>query len=301
MTLEQLKSFVAVVDQGGFHAAAHYLHRSQPAITNAVKSLEQQLSLRLFDRTQYHIQLTSQGQAFYKHATALLQHSEGIKQFATALNQGVEPKIVIAIDTILPIDQYAPIFIHMMESFPHTEFQFTLEALNGATELVLEGKADLALTDYIVHNDLLEALPLENIPLVATAARQYAEQHQDKLSNPSRIHECNQIIIRDSSTKEPKQSLGLVNHARHCVVSDIHTKNQFIHAGLGWGRQPEYLIKDALMKGTLVELKADHFKCRDVHLSALRLQQAFHGPVAKAFWQSLCQRNSSIAPPNPAK
>ncbi len=48
MTLEQLKVLCAIVDEGGFRAAAETLHRSQSAISIAIRKLEEELDLSLF-------------------------------------------------------------------------------------------------------------------------------------------------------------------------------------------------------------------------------------------------------------
>ncbi|GAA1290436.1 LysR substrate-binding domain-containing protein [Pseudonocardia aurantiaca] len=70
--LDWLETFVAVVDSGGFSAAAESVHRSQSRVSSHVASLEQALGARLFDRRHRPVVLTDVGEAFLPHARAVL-------------------------------------------------------------------------------------------------------------------------------------------------------------------------------------------------------------------------------------
>lgn len=70
--LDWLETFVAVVDSGGFSAAAHVVHRSQSRVSSHVASLEQALGAPLFDRRHRPVLLTDVGEAFLPHAREIL-------------------------------------------------------------------------------------------------------------------------------------------------------------------------------------------------------------------------------------
>ena len=61
LTLHQLKVFMVVAQQGGFTSAAEELSSSQPGLTSAVRQLEEELQVRLFNRTTRRVELTSAG------------------------------------------------------------------------------------------------------------------------------------------------------------------------------------------------------------------------------------------------
>ncbi len=71
--VEWIVAFVAVAEYGGFSAAAKALYRSQPRISNHVAALEQQLGIRLFDRSVHPAALTPEGRALLPLAQQLLQ------------------------------------------------------------------------------------------------------------------------------------------------------------------------------------------------------------------------------------
>ena len=73
MELRQLEYFCTVSSLKNFTKAAHFLHVSQPSVTKAIQSLEAELNLLLFDRSQKHIALTEAGQVFLLHSKKILQ------------------------------------------------------------------------------------------------------------------------------------------------------------------------------------------------------------------------------------
>lgn len=72
MDLLSLEYFVAVVDNGGFNAAAEVLGKTQPALSRRVQQLEQRLGSRLLERGPWGIRLTSRGAVLYEGGRKLL-------------------------------------------------------------------------------------------------------------------------------------------------------------------------------------------------------------------------------------
>jgi DNA-binding transcriptional LysR family regulator len=89
--LEWLGSFLAVVDHGGFAAAAENVYRSQPSISSHVADLEHRLGAVLFDRKERPVRLTEAGMAFLVHARAVkaeLESGEAEVQAVLGLLRG---------------------------------------------------------------------------------------------------------------------------------------------------------------------------------------------------------------------
>ncbi len=73
MELRQLEYFLMVSKVNSFTRAAERLYVSQPAVTNAIRSLEDELGVQLFDRNQKQAFLTSEGQVFCKHVENIMR------------------------------------------------------------------------------------------------------------------------------------------------------------------------------------------------------------------------------------
>jgi DNA-binding transcriptional LysR family regulator len=82
MELRHLRYFVAVAEELHFRRAAERLHVAQPAVSEQVRKLEQELGVRLFDRTQRSVALTVAGAALLEEARHVLRHAEVAQQAA---------------------------------------------------------------------------------------------------------------------------------------------------------------------------------------------------------------------------
>src|SRR5690606_15692397 len=88
-TLRQLQYFVAVAEQGGVSRAAQSLSISQSAVTEAIKELEGDLGVGLFERHPRGLTVTHKGHQFLRHATKILADvSDARRTFAGVAETG---------------------------------------------------------------------------------------------------------------------------------------------------------------------------------------------------------------------
>lgn len=76
MNIRQLKYFLAVAENLNFTKAAEKYYISQTAITQQIQSLEKELNVKLFNRTNRHVELTPSGEVFVKEAESLINHTK---------------------------------------------------------------------------------------------------------------------------------------------------------------------------------------------------------------------------------
>lgn len=76
MTLQQLEYVLAIAHEGTITKAAHTLYKAQPNVSNALKELEAELGIRIFERTSSGVQLTIEGEAFLTQASALMEQAK---------------------------------------------------------------------------------------------------------------------------------------------------------------------------------------------------------------------------------
>src|SRR2546423_13294361 len=88
LTLTRLHAFVAVVDHGGFSAAAAFLALGQSTISFHVKALERVLNARLIVYRERRVHLTSAGEELYRGASGMLRDTEQLAYTVGNLDQG---------------------------------------------------------------------------------------------------------------------------------------------------------------------------------------------------------------------
>lgn len=85
----KLLAFTTLARVGSFTHAARELHLTQSAVSHAIKSLEQDLECRLFDRLGRHVDLTAAGRQLLEHADKILAEMKNAREDLTALAKGV--------------------------------------------------------------------------------------------------------------------------------------------------------------------------------------------------------------------
>src|SRR5499427_7067565 len=105
ITLQQLQCFDAVATEGSFQAAAAKLNRTHPSVFTAVKNLEAQLDLTLFDRDGYRVSLTDAGRSFHARTRIFLAELGALQNHATQLAMGEESELSVVIGDLCPFPE----------------------------------------------------------------------------------------------------------------------------------------------------------------------------------------------------
>src|SRR4051812_18950843 len=103
VSLDQLRTFIAVVDEGSFSAAGRKLRRVQSGVSEWIRALEGQLGVALFDRSSRYPVLTAEGTVLLADARAIVSGVDKLKARAKLLAGGLEPELSIVVDVFFPI------------------------------------------------------------------------------------------------------------------------------------------------------------------------------------------------------
>src|ERR1700751_6318497 len=104
VTLDQLRTFIAAVDEGSFSAAARKLRRAQSVVSETVSNLEDQIGVALFDRTGRYPKLTPAGVVLLADARNIVNGVDLLKARAKGMAAGLEPELSVVVDVFYPID-----------------------------------------------------------------------------------------------------------------------------------------------------------------------------------------------------
>ena len=95
MKMRQLEYFLTIADEGGFSRAAKRLHVAQPSLSVQIKTLEDEVGAKLFERNKRHVFLTQAGKQFQQHARAILSLADTAKIEARCAEAGELGKLDI--------------------------------------------------------------------------------------------------------------------------------------------------------------------------------------------------------------
>src|SRR5690606_6137342 len=195
MTYDQILVFHKIVSEGSFKAASQSLHRTQPAVSFAIKKLEEELGVELFDRTSYRPSLTIYGQAFFEHSQKVVQGMTELEGLAQSFNKEEEIEVKVAVDGISPLPELLKIFKQFQGNYPNTRLNLGLEILSASEKRVLEKDAQMGITHFISSPKDLEIIPIVKVNLMPVISTALFEEKNIK--RQSDLYSIDQIVLAD--------------------------------------------------------------------------------------------------------
>jgi len=286
-TLHDLQCFDAVIQAGGFQAAAASLHRSHPAVFAAVARLERQLGLELLDRSGYRVAPTAAGLSLHRRAQNLLRESQQLRAHARQLAEGEESELHIVLGDLCPRPQALALLGRFFAQCPNTRLHLHFESVSGPRERLLDDDADLIVHRIDDGDPRMQTVALGEVRMIPVVAPGFLPFPIDGAIRPERLRGLTQCVMRDSARHSPPVDYFTIDGAPQCTVADQLMKKDLIAHGLAWGHMPGFLIEEELSDGRLLSIAGRHLPGRSERLVAARRSERAHGPVAERLWAYL--------------
>ena len=251
LTLDQIRIFLAVVDEGSFSKAARKLNRAQSVVTYGIQRLEAQLDMPLFDRAGYRPTLTDAGRLLVTRARRIAEEAQAFRETARGLARGLEAELTLVLDPAFPMGPIVDALRAMSERFPTVTPRVYVQPLGAAAELVIEGTCMIGVIPLIFSDlAILKSFPMLTIELIPVVAPGHPLAAID---GPIEIHDLQghvQLVLTDRSTLTAGRDYGVLS-SRTWRLADLGAKQSMLLAGLGWGNMPAHLVEDDLARGRL--------------------------------------------------
>jgi len=257
ITLDQLRTLVAAVDEGSFSAAGRKIGRAQSVVSQTIAGLETQLNVTLFERVGRYPLPTAAGAALADEARAVLQQAGHFRARARDLAGGIEPELAIAIDATFPIQVFTSAVTDFEGTFPDTQLRVYVEGLGAVIEPVLEKRCSFAVSGVaplFSHDLSLERLHSFSLIMVVAPSHPLA-----RLTSPVRREQLSrhvQLVLTDRSSLSQGRQFGVIAQ-KTWRLADLGAKHAFLQAGLGWGGMPAWMVAADIASGKLVELDVE--------------------------------------------
>jgi DNA-binding transcriptional LysR family regulator len=244
-----LRTFLAVVDRGNYSAAAAALHMTQPAVSQQIRALEEQLGdIRLFRRVGQRMVLTHAGEELLVSARELVRLAERAEETLMALKGQVAGRVVLGCtsgggERLLP-----RLLAGFHEQFPGVGLELEI----ASPEVLLDGLTDrslnLALLQEPQRRRGLESTPLAKEPLILAAPAGHPVLKQEQLP-PAALCEYPLILPRSGTAlrraiEDLLRRRGVtLAELRPCLETDSATAQlQAVRAGMGLAFLPRSCV-----------------------------------------------------------
>ena len=291
VSLDQLRTFIAAVDEGSFSAASRKLLRSQSVVSETISNLEEQIGVQLFDRSGRYPKLTPAGLVILGDARSIITGVDLLKARAKGMSAGLEPELSVVIDVFYPIDAITQVATEFRQKYPGVALRIYVEALGGAIKPVLDGRCSIGVIGSLpVIPDTLTYERLPGIAFLMVAARDHALTcHRGKIPREV-LGKHTQIVLTDRSELSLGREFGVMSPSTW-RLADLFAKHHFLLKGLGWGGMPLHAVRKDLEEGRLSVLPIEDVPPDGLFLpmSAVWQTKSPPGPAGRWFVDRLKQ------------
>lgn len=287
MTLEELKSFVAVAEAGTFSAAARRIGKAQSVLSVHIAGLEAELGYALFDRHPKPA-ITAKGRALLMGARRVLAESQRLELRAKALHGSEDTALYMGVDLELEAPVMLDIFKAFSFAFPAVRLQ--LENLTGSEMtwffkkssmnmlLVYSSEPAIDSDEVVIGESQQQIVVGKNHPLAKIAAPTAED-----------LKHYRQLIVnaRDSEAAPP-----LIVSEDYWEVDSGLWVLEMVVRNLGWAILPQSMLSvKAALKAKITTVRAP-FDLLPLRL-VLRTKPGEVSPAMIDWWTRTLKKNST--------
>jgi DNA-binding transcriptional LysR family regulator len=253
--------FVAVVESGGFTAAARTLGVSKSAVSKRINQLEANLGIRLLHRTTRKLSLTEGGERYFEHAVQALVAAGQAEDAVTELQGEPQGKLKISSPMSFGRLHVAPLIAKLLQRYPKLQIELVMD--DRPIDLVAEG-LDVAIRSGSGGwpASTLIARKLAPLRQVLCASPEYIDRY-GLPSTPAELTEHNCVLFSLSSDANEWTLLAdgeaeTVSVSGNYKVNNSEALLEALRGGVGIGRLPTFVAGTDLKSGRLINLFGSH-------------------------------------------
>ncbi|HSB08528.1 MAG TPA: LysR family transcriptional regulator [Blastocatellia bacterium] len=285
MELWQLEVFNAVSEEKSFSRAGQRLGRTQPAISSAIKLLEDELGERLFDRLGKSVRLTAAGELLTEYAKRLLRiREEAVLAVGElrGLNRGT---LRLGANETTCLYVLPEVLAAFKQAYPQVQVDIHRAITRSITERVIDGTLDFGIVTLPIKNSRLEALTIhrDELALIVGPGHSLSSRRSVRMSDledePFILHKIG-TTTRERLVKHFRE--GGVKMKVTMELASIETIKRFVSIGMGISIVPRLCISKEIEEGSLtaVSIRDARFKRK---LGLIYIKGRYQSQAARAF------------------
>jgi len=254
MELTQLEFFLMVVEQGSFSKAAVHVYRTQPAVSIAIKRLEEEIGAPLFDRSQKTPTLTDAGELFYDYARRILALRDQAQNVVSELRSLERGRVRIGANESTSLYLLPHLILEYREQHPNVKVEIFRYVSERLPREVLDRNVDFAVLAFEPVDDLLESFPIlqDELVLIMRPDDPLAKRRSLK------IEELGEQSFVAHNVKTASRLKVVETFAQHHTplnitleLATVETIKRFVQLKIGLAFVPRMCVAEELDRGTL--------------------------------------------------
>lgn len=264
MTLKQLEAFVRIANNKSFTLAAKELFITQPTVSAYINNLEEELGVRLFDRTTKEVRLSEEGDSIYLYAKEILELADKIQSsFSVNEDENKLRQVVISTSSIPGQFLVPEILAAFKKKFPEVDFKVRETDSEGVVEDITNHMADIGLAGTEINTNKCNFIPFydDELILVTENSEKYRKIKETATSLDWIKNE--DFIMRESGSGTRREAVKLLeSHGisqNELKISATFGKTvtvvKSVVNGLGIAMMSRLAVTGEIERGELLEFK----------------------------------------------
>ena len=264
MTLKQLEAFVRIANNKSFTLAAKELFITQPTVSAYINNLEEELGVRLFDRTTKEVQLSEEGDSIYLYAKEILELADKIQSsFSVNEDENKLRQVVISTSSIPGQFLVPEILAAFKKKFPEVDFKVRETDSEGVVEDITNHMADIGLAGTEINTNKCNFIPFYDDELILVTENSEKYRKIKETANNLDWIKNEDFIMRESGSGTRREAVKLLeSHGisqNELKISATFGKtvtvvNSVIN-GLGIAMMSRLAVTGEIERGELLEFK----------------------------------------------
>lgn len=274
--LPDLATFILIVQEGSFTAAAKKLDITPSALSKLITRLEKSLSAKLFERTTRRLVITQTGQRVYEQSVLMVNAAQQAIDASTADHQEPAGSLTVSAPEAFLFSVLQPFVIPFLQQYP--DIQLKLRAVDGEVDLIKDN-IDVAfrLTDKPDERLVLKEICKTN--LVLCASPDYLQQRGTPY-HPEELKEHDCLYLAETGkdniwTFIQNDTVFSVEVNGRYALNHSQMRLNGVKSGLGIGIFHDFVVKDAIESGDVVRV-----------LEPWMIQSNYHGAIVMQYVQT---------------
>jgi DNA-binding transcriptional LysR family regulator len=259
MNLQQLITFSTVISEGSMTAAAEKLYLTQPAVSQQIRNLEDELGVGLLDRGSRHAKPTVQGQLLYDYAKRIIALTQQAQVAIQTMGEGVKGSLRIGTLNSLGLQLISPAISAFMKH--NAKISVSLQYQDGAEvfKALTRGELDVAILPEVVTEYGKDAEGFTSQPLLKDEMWLVASGRDTTVPDEASVADlASRPYMRlteryEGFEKKLKEALDAkgIKLKPAFETNNVGTLKRAIESGLGWGFLPSHAIRKQVRMGRL--------------------------------------------------
>jgi DNA-binding transcriptional LysR family regulator len=256
MELYELETFLAVAEEGSFSRGAQRLHRTQPAVSQTIRRLEDDLGEVLFDRSSRHGQLTDAGELLREYAQKLVNLRGEVRAALNELRSAERGRLTIAANEFTSL-YLLPLLQEFRRACPMVRVSVTRSLASRVPEAVLNHSVELGMLSFMPEDPELRSVVVATDQLVFVTHPKHPLAGARKVG----IRELGAQSFVAHHVPSPYRAKVLAAFQRHKTplhmdveLPTLEAIRKFVAMGNGVALVPAVCVQSDLARGDLVSV-----------------------------------------------